>query len=182
MKKQKDFKPKEIYKQIKSRAVHEITAKLVHHLYNLGYNNVISWKATMNGIECLRFNCDGNRYCFTLSTRMEPSYANLTERIDLPKKKKLANIALQFNIYRHLVLYTDGHTAAIDILGDTYEEEKQYSPKKTVKDGEKDYIMKNVCAFTRFIKTELDFDAKWVYEGIVQTGPAKSDFKTPALF
>lgn len=179
---QKEFKTKEAYKQIKNRAVREMTVKLTHHLYNLGYNNVLSWKATVNGIECLRFNCDGNRYCFTLSTRMEPSYANTTERIDLSKKNKLARIALQFNIYRHLVLYTDGHTVAIDILNDSYDEEKQYSPKKTVKDGERDYIMKKVCAFTRFMKTELDFDAKWVFDGIVQSKPVKPDFSSPALF
>ena len=176
----KQFQSNDTYKDVRRRAEKTMLAKVEKHLYNLGYNTVRGWTAKINGIDCLRFNADGCKYCFTLSTRFFNSWDNKTEIIDRGKKNKLVKIAAQFDLMRHLVLYTDGKVAEIDIVNAGYDEDKQYCPKKTVKEGEKDYTMKNVCVYSQHLKNELSFFADWVYNGKHKVVVAESTPQTTA--
>lgn len=164
MKKMNQKQTKQTYLDARTRAEKTIATLIERRLHKFAYN-IRYRKTNYAGRTLLEFNGDGRKYGFVFVTRWNDSYTMPDEAIERSLKNKLLKIAPNYDVFRYIVMYTDGKTADIDIAGDSYDEDKMQFPKRTIKEGESDYIMKYVCHYNKRFNDDLQFDADWVYSG-----------------
>lgn len=172
------------YLDARSRAKSVLTESMKKFLYSCGYHNVL----TCEDRTMLKFNCfqDGElalRVGMVFSTRWHASYKYDSEDISAKKIKRWEKIAARCHKLYYATMYFDGHTSVLNLRTAEYEDGFQYVTKRTIGKGDDNTKHKEKTrVYARSIKPELDFDAKWVYDGYKKEESKDEEQNTKALF